>query len=352
MRKILLLFSVAALLSCGSNSQNDVQIKKLALNHKVCIPDMRAFAPSLQIIDSMILVVSGNGTMIKDNFTSLYSLNSFEPILSFGNMGKARNEFNSARPAIGNEKVNCFALYDYSTSRIFSYHIDVDAKPTKVVLDSIKNIPPIEGTFGMDNTAKYNEEYNIGLLLKGNDELFALLDNDYNVVSTFGENPYEDVSMMSMLNRFQGKLKVRDEYIIYAITRLPYIVCYTIEDGIPKKLWDDQYLETNHTVNSNTRVMHFAGKDKGWVLDISLGDKYIYIFLYDGNKNTVDFRDPEKCDANKVLVYNYKGTQVAELTLDARVWSGAVSEDERTLYGVARIPEFSLVSYDLPENYK
>lgn len=353
MRKLSLFFLLATLLSCGNNSQKDIPIKKLSLNHKVCISEMRADAPELQIIDSMILVVSGYGSsMINENFTTLYSLNSFEPILSFGNKGKAGNEFNNVRPSVGNEKEDSFVLLDYLTSRVFSYQIKTDADSTRVILDSIKKMPSLKEFGTSSHVSRYSDEYNIALSLKSNDELLALLDNDYNLISTFGENPYGDVSILSLLNRFQGDMKVRGEYIVYAITRLPYIACYTVEKGIPKKLWDDQYLESNHTIDSRTQTLHFAGKDKGWVLDISLGEKYIYIFLYDGNKNTVDYRDPEKCDANKVLVYNYKGNQVAELTLDARVWSGAVSEDERTLYGIARIPEFSLISYDLSKNYK
>lgn len=347
MRNILTVLIFFLIISCGSNNPKLSNGSKI-LQHKILNPDMDVMYPSIRIFDTLALVVS-LPTLKKNNFISVYSLNDYKQIISFANYGKAGDEFLRAAIVSGNSKEKHFSLFDSRKQKLFTYAIK-EAPFLKVSLVESKSIQRFDEIFQIEQLANYNDQYNVGVVVESNDGLLALFDNDYKLITTFCSNPYGDVlSIKDLLNFCRGNIAVKNKYIVYSTTHFPYIVCYSINDGKPEKLWEDKYMKSYHKIDATTGELVFPKESPADLIGMHLGEKFIYLFLHDGKKIDLDFNIADKSDANKVLIYDYKGSRIAEFLLDQSFFRGTVSKNEKILYGIARVPEFALISFDLPD---
>ena len=62
-----------------------------------------------------------------------------------------------------------------------------------------------------------------------------------------------------------------------------------------------------------------------------------------------DYFDSQKSCSDKVLVFDYAGSLVANLNLDCRIQEMAVWAKGSKLFGISQDPDISLVTFDLPK---
>lgn len=84
-------------------------------------------------------------------------------------------------------------------------------------------------------------------------------------------------------------------------------------------------------------------------INISATERYVYV-LYSG-RNLKDLKDRAFL-GNHIDVYDWEGRKVKEIGLDVDIQMMCVTEDDRTIYAIAYLPDPALVCFDLESNLR
>ena len=79
-----------------------------------------------------------------------------------------------------------------------------------------------------------------------------------------------------------------------------------------------------------------------------MDDHFIYLLYLDQLLSDFNFNETDKSMANVVLIFDYDGNAIAKLQLSCRINRMALSNDGKQLYGIAHLPEPTLVEFILP----
>ena len=85
------------------------------------------------------------------------------------------------------------------------------------------------------------------------------------------------------------------------------------------------------------------------MLDLLIDNEYIYLLYSDKLLSENDELEMSSYAGNKVLVFDYRGNGIAELNLSCWMRQIALSTDRTKLYGIAQLPEPTIVEFELPE---
>ena len=160
----------------------------------------------------------------------------------------------------------------------------------------------------------------------GKGAFFSLYDTKMTPQGTFGDPLIdEEISASERRRCLNGSLAVDGNDFCYVPNDIPRIAYYRMIDGSPQELWRDTFYESYYTVEGK-QVRYNQTRTVGITHRVAMGGNYIYI----------------------VFVYDRKGYKVARLNLNQRIYSMALSTDQKRLYGVV-YPDNRLVAFDLPE---
>ena len=115
--------------------------------------------------------------------------------------------------------------------------------------------------------------------------------------------------------------------------------------------WSFYHNEAHYAVRNND-LLYDRDKTFGRVKDLDTDGQYVYLLYWDQLLSEYDGKKTEKSLANKILVFDYEGNGVAVLNLDCRLSNMALSKDSRTLYGIANLPEPTIVEFDMPKGWR
>lgn len=353
---LILVTLVFSLFGCKENKDKS-DVKTFKLEHKIIKEDIDDVAPRILLLDSIILMKSSG---LKENIISLYSRDTYEKKVSFGARGNAGNEYIFPMTCHGNYEKNHFSIYDVMKNRMYNYKINPSVKDLDLITLDIHSLGGNQQRRSLDEkgpakaelrsvirAARYNEDFSVCLTLEDNDKLLALIDSNYNVIEKFGKHPYGELDYLTLSNLFQGKFRIKNDYIVYSPNDIPYLVCYTIENNETKLLWEKEY--NPFIYNTNSGKIRLNPTNKGSLTDLDLGDKYIYLFINNIEIAKYDFLKPTMSDANKLLIFSYEGSLVADIELDTYVYSVAVCEEDLTIYAVSRVHTTNYMKFDLPK---
>lgn len=343
---ILFIAIILVLIHSCNDKKEDVFAKEIKIMHKMHTPDLNiGFAENPQIIDSMLFTSTDR---VREGCCKLYSLSNYQEIASFGSIGRGPNEFYCPTSMIGNEKENQVSVYDLNGNKIVTYLINrtnfnVSVTPvcSKQINGGSRDMYPYY------TMAKYNDSITVGVCNKDYGEMLGLLDRNLNVVTYFGDTPINEG--FSPRFRFHGFVQVKKDRLVYVPVDYQYIACYTINNMEPQKLWEDNYIKNEYTLDQG--AISFSPNATGRLSGMSLGEKYIYLYVNDNKKSDINPFSGKSIYSDKIYIYDYEGKHIAKLCMDMRILNGCVSEDERTLYGIAYNPEPALVSFELPASY-
>lgn len=332
--------------SCSDKKEGDVFDKEIKITHTMHNPDLNiGFSVNPQIIDSMVFLSTDR---VNEGCCKLYSMSNCQEIASFISIGRGHNEFYCPIPMVGNEKDNQVSIYDMNGYKVVTYSIyrtNSDVSITPIRSQQING--GLRDMYPYYTMARYNDSITVGVCNKDYGEMLGLLDSNLNVVKYFGDTPINEGFQLNF--RFHGYVQARKNKLIYVPIDYQYIACYTINGMEPQKLWEDNYIKNDYSVSQG--VLTFAEDAKGRLTGVSLGEKYIYLYVTDIKKSDVNPFSGKSIYPNMVYIYDYDGKHIAKLSMDIRILNGCVSEDERTLYGIAYNPEPGLVTFQLPESY-
>ncbi|WP_294598744.1 hypothetical protein [uncultured Rikenella sp.] len=338
--------------SCGNRTQPTGQADfgtEIPLKHTVRNSDIFASYPEgFFQLDSVFVVLSPR---IGDNFGRLISLKTFQEIGKFGAKGKGPTEVIWTFPFAYTGSDSTFMAYDLPSRSVISYTLVNRGDSLTMRAHDKRRVD--QGDVPLqDNTklCRIGDDHYMGQCFHAQDHFFSLLDKDFNQIGYFGNSPIPE-SITNAGDRLQGCMNAGYGISIFAPYELPYIGCYAMRDGKPVKLWEDDFSEKIYNINNN-RLVHDQERGKGTTLYTAISPRYIYILW----NNELIYTYAERSQKGSqpggtiVFIYDHSGNRIAHLVLDTELYYLAVSEDDRTLYGLTQA-EYALVTFDLPETY-
>lgn len=145
----------------------------------------------------------------------------------------------------------------------------------------------------------------------------------------------------------QGRVAASDGTMVFATAYLPYLACYQLKDSTMEKKWSFFYDQAYYAVR-NGDILYYKDKSYGQVINLKMNDQFIYLLYLDQLLSEYNFNKTEKSMSNVILVFDHDGNAVAKLRLSCRINTMALSNDGKKLYGIAHLPEPTLVEFLLP----
>lgn len=342
-------FAAALLLSaCGGADSGEERI--FALKHTL----RNAELPSdvqIAVSDSFVVLLSA---FFDDGCCRTYSTDgSMKHCGSFGRIGNGEGEFR--QPALTFATGNMLGVNDINEMTLTL--VTIDGIGAMSVADRMKaeykRTRSIEDYIPMDRrfTLLPGTGHYVSLFMKDSASMFTLSDSRLKPLCRFGDSSVEgNLSFMGMSNYLNGFMAASGTKFFFAMNELPYLAAYSFEDGAMKKKWEKFY-RTPHYVVSNDAVRYDKERATGPLFSMCADDRYIYLLYMDGLLSSYDYNDVSRSSSDKILVFDHSGEYVAALHCDCRLKKIAVDGKRRKLYGVARMPQYALVEFDLPDDF-
>lgn len=300
----------------------------------------------IAVIDSFIIVISSQQTP----FCKLYSIPlNMKEVGEYGRIGDGPNEF--IQPLLTYSYNNTFGLNEINKKELAIMQLLVEKHNLSVIekrrlkADTKKDEEQI---FRTDYYfSRLDDEHYVSLLYEKNNKYFSLFDSTLTLISRFGESPVtEEVSPSVAVNRLQGRIATCEGTMIFATSYLPYLACYQIKDTIMEKKWGSFYNRPHYGIR-NGDLLFNKSKSFGQVINLKMDSQFIYLLYLDQLLSEFNINQMEKSMANLILVFDYEGNAVAKLRLSCRINEMALSNDGDKLYGIAHLPEPTIVEFNL-----
>ena len=302
--------------------------------------------------DSFIVLASA---FFENGFCRTYSTTGDKPELcgSYGSIGEGATEYR--QPVLTFASGNIFGINDINEMTLTL--VSIDAKGRMSAGERLKaNKPRTKaGEDFIPNDTRYTllpgTGHYVSLFLKDSASMFTLSDSRLQKEYRFGDSPVSgSLSWYGMRNYLNGHMAVSDKNFFFATEDLPWLAAYSLEDGTMKKQWECFY-RTPHYKVSNDAIQYDKEKSTGPLKAICADSHFIYLLYRDELLSSYDWKEVRNSCSNKVLVYSHDGEAVTTFNLDCHLKSIAISANGKKLYGIARMPEYTLVEFDLPDYF-
>lgn len=347
----LILALVALLASCSSTEKKDLGVtlkNSYNLEHKTYDTELLISVGRLAVIDSFLIVISNE----QESFCKVYSIpNDMEEVYSFGRIGNGPGEF--IQPILTYSHNNTFGLNEVNKQELavmqlaningnISINEQVRLKaPYKMKKGEL--VPP-DYFF-----TKLNKTHYVSALIAEDGRFFSLLDSTLSHINQFGESPIpEKLSLISTRNRLQGRIAANEGTMVFATSNLPYLASYKLINDEMQKQWSFYYDQPYYGVR-NEDLLYNKERSFGKVIDLKMDAQYIYLLYLDQLLSEYDHYDTKKSLANKILVFNQQGDAVAKFNLSCRISNMALSGNQSKIFGLAQLPEPTIVQFNLPK---
>ena len=351
MFRLSIMLCAITLFGCASNHEkadSEAFPKEYALKHKKHC-DILSKQPQLQVADSVLIITTHSHT---EKVCQFYSIDGeVKEIGSFGGIGNGPNEF--LQPVLTYAERNTFGINDINLSSLAI--LQVTKEKDTIFVEELKRLkapykPSKEDFVPKDiRFVKLGEKNFVSNLNAGNGRFFTLFNSSLQPIIRFGDAPIkDDLSPYVMRSRLNGLTAAYHHTFFYATGDLPYLASYSLRNGAMEKDWEIFYKQPFYGI-SNGDIKYIKDKTTGPMIDMKVDDRYVYILYLDQLLSEYDYTKTEKSCANKVFVFNHKGERVACLNLDCRLSNIAIDSRRKKMYGIAEIPDVSLVEFSLPE---
>lgn len=350
-KRFLGLLVLTLLISCTSTEKENASVtfkNNFTLKHNAYNTELLISRGRIVVIDTFLIVVSSQ----QESFCKVYSIPSnMKEVYSLGRKGSGPGEF--LQPLLTYSYNNTFGLNEVNKQELAimqlnntngNLSINEQARlkaPYKMKKGEL--VPP-DYFF-----TKLNETHYVSALIAEDGRFFSLLDSTLSHINQFGESPIpEKLSLISTRNRLQGRIAANEGTMVFATSDLPYLVSYKLMNNEMQKQWSLYYAQAHYGVR-NEDLLFDKEKSFGMVIDLKMDVQYIYLLYLDILQSEFDFSKTEKSLANKILVFNHQGDPVAKFDLSCRISNMALLRNQAKLFGLAQLPEPTIVEFDLPK---
>ena len=243
-------------------------------------------------------------------------------------------------------------LFDYNERKLNTYEV-TQTKEGLPKLKLVEKKNQISFQAGKTNTSymllrRLANGYYVGMShLSVSDDFLTLLDKDFNVVKTFGEQPLSGLrsgGKVKNYDRFYGSLYVIGNSIYYAAHYFSYMARYDIADmGEVTQVWGKQYAKVDYEVyNEWTISFKNCEENLFGFSDIAVGKKHIFA-TYSGIPFGEMFKkNSYAVEPQTLVVFNHDGAVLGRFKLSSRSSVICLSENEEYLYIVNTDPEVQI----------
>lgn len=332
---------------------DDVMFSKTFKLQHIFHDDVLLKDPQIAVSDSFIILA----TTYKDeqaNVCCVYSTyDGVKHECTYGDINSGPKDFR--QPVLTFANGNTFGLNDINERTLALLHIEKDENGIYNVIEKDRLKAPLnrskEEFIPLDT--RYipirNGELYISALFMDKDRCFTLSDNSLTPIQRFGESPIsEELDGIVIRNRLNGFMATYEDKFFYAAMDLPYISTYKLVGDKMIKQWSKFYKNPYYLV-SNGDVKFDKDKSMGPLKDMCVDSQYIYMLYMDQLLSEYDTYNTEKSASNTIYVFKHDGEPVACLELDCRLRKLAIDSKQHKLYGIAQLPDFSLVEFQLPQ---
>ena len=353
-KKTILIFILCSGLEGCNNVTNiteSVDFKKTCyLQHKAYDAELLIQIGYMQALDSLLLIANLN----TDTICSFYSTHeNMKKVYQYGVIGNGPNEF--LQPLLTYSYHNTFGLNEVNKQELVI--LEIKSKEGKFSVNEQKRLKaPYKRRKGELALSDYyfirlNDSLFVSQVCGGKGNFFSLLDNSLQPIQRFGESPIqEELTPYASRVRLHGNIAACNSTMCFTPNKIPYLACYRLESNVMKKEWSLYYNKAYYGVK-NGDLLFDKEKSFGQVLDLDMDKQYIYLLYLDQLLSEYDYSKTEKSTANKILVFDYEGNAVAILNLDCRLQEVALAKDCRKIYGIAQLPEPTIVEFELPSKF-
>lgn len=190
--------------------------------------------------------------------------------------------------------------------------------------------------------------YYVGMsYLSVSDHILTLLDKDFNVVKTFGEQPLSGLrsgGKVKNYEKFYGSLYVSGNSIYYAAHHFSYMARYDIANtGEVTQVWGNQYAKVDYEVYKEWTISFKNCEENLFGFsDIAVGKKHIFA-TYSGIPIGEMFKkNSYAVEAQTLVVFNHDGAVLGRFKLSNRSSVICLSENEEYLYIMNIDPEVQI----------
>ncbi|RNC63492.1 hypothetical protein D7D25_16305 [Proteiniphilum sp. X52] len=346
--------TISILVSCNSSHKQDMTIRfqeEHFLKHTAYDTELFIKQGQITVIDSFLILVS----IQQDPLCKIYSIpQNMKELYGYGSIGNGPGEF--LQPLLTYSHNNTFGLNEINKKELAVLQLVNENKNVSIIESRrLKAVTKNEKekVFRTDYYfARLDNEHYVSLLYEGENKFFSLFDSTLTLICRFGESPIpEEVSPMVAVNRLQGRVAASDGTMVFATTYLPYLACYQLNNEAMEKKWNIFYNQPYYAVR-NEDLLYDKDKSFGQMMNLKKDDHFIYLLYLDQLLSDYDFNEINKSMANVILVFDYDGNAIAKLHLSCRINRMALSNDGKKLYGIAHLPEPTIVEFNLPLTMK
>lgn len=292
------------------------------------------------------LAVSGSEIPVE-----LYSLPDMKKHTTYGSIGQGPEEFLLPMLAFAEDREIGVNDLKSQSLTLLSIREDKDSL-------SLSNRQRLVSDEGRSNSVRsfirIGKDHYAGIIAQKSGEFFALADSNLHTVGYFGESPVDDPSLSIFASRMRlGNCRTASfgDSFVYSTRDLPFLAKYHLENGSMVRDWSLYFDKTYYEVRDGD-LLFSKESTFGQVMSVQMDHEYIYVLYLDQLMSEYDYGNSEKSQANKILVFNYQGEQVSTLKLDCRIGRMALCRKRNLLFGIANLPEPTLVRFNLPKDMK
>lgn len=304
--------------------------------------------PRIFSIDSFVLVISSDN----DGFGKIFAADKEMKLIGeFGKIGNGPFEFQAPLPTFvsGTE----IGINDLNKNQLAIIQLLVDHDSVRVIEKKRLKAKQRINSEGIAMREYYYtklvDSMYVALASGKNGEFFSIYDSILSQATYFGESPINaNIEPLSRINRLGGKIACHDGNMVYGANNFPYVGFYSLSSGEMEKKWscfiDDTYFEVR-----GGDLLFSRDRTFGQVLDVAINDRYVFVLYLDILLSQYDAKESEQSYANKICVFDHLGNRIAIFNLDCRIGHFALSSNGSDIYGIAQLPDFSIVKFEMPQ---
>lgn len=319
------------LVSCKNEERKEIMAEMEVIPELVS--DELVMSPPLQLkdMDSHLLFVTPG----MEQSLLFFSKNTHK-ISAWGKPGNGPDDFMSAL-CIG-RKGKKVKLFDSNLRKCVEYELQLQDTTRLVRLEhhrySIDSISLL-------NLHMMDTGIMVGFAGFGCDDMFVLLNDEMNIIKSFGNIAIKDKPENNYL-QFYGWFASYKDKLFFASQPMSYIVCYTIDkENNIRKEWEHYMTEPLY----NTQTQKWDKENKYGFYDISCNDKYVFTAF--SGKSILD----KKLLPQNILVFTHDGKLVKNVRYKDVSFGKMTLSNDSLLYtmGEDKLMVSNWKNWNLPE---
>lgn len=296
----------------------------------------------MNIVNNTMLLSYYNNQGLSGNFQLLDELTQKE-IGWYGEQGYGPDNFMNPEATGFSEEGDTLYVIEWMNNFLHKLAID---KSTGIYSQDFISKINFKDWIRLDSTVRLKNGCYVATVMFGGQTLFALLNQNGDIVRYFGEPPFDETEEWQDFSKLYGEFAVYDNGFYFAMRHFAYIVKYEIDEDLnPILVWEKFYDTPQYTFTDST--FRISATNRNGFNGITTTDEYVFVSYSGIPMNAVEETgNPDAELPQHIVVLKHDGSVVGKIKVKERITRLALSSDKEHLYcktdeeevGIIRIP--------------